>query len=122
GHDPQDSTSLPKAKISTADLKSGSLKGLRVGIPEELLSDAIQPAIRANMEETLDALQREGVEIKRLSMPSIPLGVTTYYIIAPSEASSNLARFDGIRFGPRIEEGDHNESTAATRGQLLGHE
>ncbi len=122
GHDPQDSTSLPDSKINTADLKSGSIKGLKIGIPEELTSDAIQPEVRASIDEAIKILEAEGAQIHRLSMPSIKLGVTTYYIIAPSEASSNLARFDGIRFGPRIEEGDHNESTAATRGQLFGHE
>ncbi len=122
GHCRLDSTSLPDAAYNPGDLKSGSLKGLKVAVPQELMGDDISEGVRESVEIALDRLKREGAIITSVSLPSLPLGVTTYYIIAPAEASSNLGRFDGIRFGPRIEKGDHNESTAATRGQLFGHE
>jgi aspartyl-tRNA(Asn)/glutamyl-tRNA(Gln) amidotransferase subunit A len=122
GHDDRDSTSLPDSQIRLEGLKSGSLKGLRIGLPRQMESGDIDPGVRAAMDQTWEALKREGAELIPVDLPSLSLGVTTYYIIAPAEASSNLARFDGIRFGPRIEEGGHNDSTAATRGRLFGHE
>lgn len=122
GHDSRDSTSLKDEPISTTRLKDRSLKGIKLGVPKQLTGDAIQPAVREAFDSACDALRREGVEIAEVDLPMIEVGVTTYYIIAPSEASSNLARFDGIRYGQRIEEGDHNQSTAATRGRLFGEE
>lgn len=122
GHCPLDSTSLPHPPISTAELKSGRLKGLKLGVPKELFGSEVHPAIIESLSQAMESLKAEGVEFKEITLPSLKLGVTTYYIIAPSEASSNLARFDGIRYGPRIEEGGHNDSTAATRGRLFGHE
>ncbi|MCG9894182.1 MAG: hypothetical protein MH204_01745, partial [Fimbriimonadaceae bacterium] len=104
------------------DLEKGSLKGLKLAAPRELFGDEIDPGVAAVMAETRRILEAEGVEFREVSIPSIRLGVTTYYIIAPAEASSNLARFDGIRYGRRIEEGGHNDATAATRGRLFGHE
>ncbi len=123
GHDPLDSTSLRNATIQTTDLKQGSLRGLRVALPREFFGDSIQPGVREEIDRAVEALKREGVEFSEVSLPSIKLGVTTYYIIAPAEASSNLARYDGVRFGPRIEHGkDHIDMVSATRGRLFGHE
>ncbi len=122
GHDSLDSTSLPHAPISTKTLKEGSLKGLKLGVPKELFGPEIQPGVLEALHSAMEILTKEGVEFKEISLPSLKLGVTTYYIIAPSEASSNLARFDGIRYGKRVEEGGHNDATAATRGRLFGHE
>lgn len=122
GHDSFDSTSLPHAPISTQKLKNGSLKGLKLGVPKELFGPEIQPGVLEALNQAMELLTKEGVEFKEISLPSLKLGVTTYYIIAPSEASSNLARFDGIRYGKRVEEGGHNDATAATRGRLFGHE
>lgn len=122
GHDSLDSTSLPHAPIATKGLKDGSLKGLKLGVPKELFGPEIQPGVLEALNSAMEILTKEGVEFKEISLPSLKLGVTTYYIIAPSEASSNLARFDGIRYGKRVEEGGHNDATAATRGRLFGHE
>jgi len=122
GYDNLDSTSLKDSQIQIADLKSGSLKGMKIGIPDELFGDEIDPQIKEVFELSVDQLVKEGAIVKRLSLPSIRYGVTTYYLIAPSEASSNLARFDGVRFGPRIESTGHVESFSATRGQLFGDE
>lgn len=118
----RDSTSLPDSQIAVGNIKNGSLKGLKFAVPEELLTDAIQPGIRAIFETAVSQLEAEGVSVARVKMPSILYGVTTYYIIAPAEASSNLARFDGIRFGPLIEGDGHIDNVAKTRGQLFGHE
>ncbi|MES1227523.1 MAG: amidase family protein, partial [Armatimonadota bacterium] len=107
GHDPLDSTSLPGSQISLEGLKTGSVKGKKIALPKELFSDAIDPAVMDVIQICIDALKREGCEFHEVSLPSIQYGVTTYYIIAPAEASSNLGRFDGIRFGPRIDSEGH---------------
>lgn len=123
GHDPHDSTSLRDSQISSAEVKQGSLKGMKIGLPSEFFQDSIHPSVRECVESAIERLEGEGVIFKRMSLASINLGVTTYYIIAPAEASSNLARFDGVRYGPRIDEGgDHAAVTSATRGRLFGHE
>jgi aspartyl-tRNA(Asn)/glutamyl-tRNA(Gln) amidotransferase subunit A len=122
GHDPHDATSLPGAKISTSDLKAGSLKGLRIALPRQMFSSAAQPGVLAAVHAAIDDLRREGVEFTEVDIPEIDLGVTTYYIIAPAEASSNLARFDGVRYGPRDEGHGHVGAVAATRGNRFGHE
>ena len=122
GHDPLDSTSLPNAPISARDLESGTLKGLRIAVPTEMFGDATDPGVRAAVEAALDTLRREGATVDEVSIPTIRLGVTTYYIIAPAEASSNLARFDGVRYGPRSEGGGHVGMVEATRAQGFGHE
>ena len=122
GHDPRDSTSLPHEPISTADLKAGSLKGLRVAVPKEFFGDSMHAGLRAVVEASLDTLRREGAILEEVSLPSIQYGVTTYYIIAPAEASSNLARFDGIRYGPRAEGTGHISVVERTRAEGFGHE
>jgi aspartyl-tRNA(Asn)/glutamyl-tRNA(Gln) amidotransferase subunit A len=124
GHDPLDSTSLKMPAISSKNLQAGSLKGLKVAIPKELLGNALNPEVSAAFHNAVDELKRQGAVLTEISLPSVKLGVTTYYIIAPAEASSNLARFDGIRYGQRIEaEGDgHIAMVEKTRAQLFGHE
>ena len=122
GHDPRDSTSLPASPISAAELKGGTLRGLRVGVPTEFFSDTMDAGVLSEVHRAIDTLKREGVEVEELSLPSILYGVTTYYIIAPAEASSNLARFDGIRFGPRVEGASHVDMVEKTRARLFGHE
>jgi len=124
GRDPMDSTSLDLPPISTAGLKEGSLKGLKVAIPSELMGDELQPGVRAEIEKTIEVLVREGAVVSEIRLPSLKLGVTTYYIIAPAEASSNLARFDGIRYGSRVadEKDGHVEMVEKTRAKLFGHE
>lgn len=122
GHDPRDSTSLDLPPISVDACTRGSLNGKRFALPKELLASRIEDGTRAAFELALDHLRREGAEVAEVSLPSLKLGVTTYYIIAPAEASSNLARFDGIRFGPRVEGAGHEEMVAKTRGELFGRE
>ena len=123
GHDPMDGTSLPNAPISTQDLKNGTLKGKRFALPLEMMTgEGTHPAVRASIEETIAILRREGAEVVEVSIPTIKLGVTTYYIIAPAEASSNLARFDGIRYGARSEGAGHIGVVEKTRAEGFGHE
>lgn len=122
GHDAMDSTSLPHAPISLEGLKEGSLKGLRVALPKEMFGDALHPGVAAAIDATLDVLRKEGAIVSEVSIPTIKLGVTTYYIIAPAEASSNLGRFDGVRFGPRSEGTGHIGVVERTRAEGFGHE
>lgn len=123
GHDARDCTSLPDSKIDIGKLKGGSLKGLKVALPSEMFSEALQPGVRETVDAALETLRKEGVEVRIVSMPSVQYGVSTYYIIAPCEASSNLGRFDGIRFGPRGDSsGGHVQMVERTRGKLFGKE
>jgi len=124
GHDPKDSTSLQLPPISASDLKKGSLKGLKMAVPEELMGEQLNPGVRAAIEGAMDVLTKEGASLEMVRLPSLKYAVTTYYIIAPAEASSNLARFDGIRYGARVAEaGDgHVEMVEKTRAKLFGHE
>lgn len=122
GWDPMDSTSLDMPEVEFKDLKKGSLKGLRAAFPKEMFGEAVDPGVRAEIEKSITAIESAGVEVTQVSIPSIAFGVTTYYIIAPAEASSNLARFDGIRFGPRAEGKGHIGQVEKTRAEGFGHE
>ena len=117
-----DSTSLPESTLSVSELKSGSLQGKRIAIPKEMFGSAAQSGVLEELYKSIELLRSEGVEFVEVSVPEIELGVTTYYIIAPCEASSNLARFDGVRYGPRIEGNGFAGTMAATRGELFGAE
>jgi aspartyl-tRNA(Asn)/glutamyl-tRNA(Gln) amidotransferase subunit A len=122
GHDPLDSTSLPNPPIHIGELKQGSLRGLKAAIPKEMFGEKMDPDVASAFYEALDRLKGEGVVFEEVSIPSIKFGVTTYYIIAPAEASSNLARFDGVRYGPRSEGKGHVGVVEQTRSQGFGHE
>jgi aspartyl-tRNA(Asn)/glutamyl-tRNA(Gln) amidotransferase subunit A len=122
GHDSRDSTSLNLPPIAIDNLKDGSLKGLRMAMPKELFTEDNHPGVLEQLHAAVEVLRREGVELEEVSIPSIKYGVTTYYIIAPAEASSNLARFDGIRYGPRSEGTGHISVTERTRAEGFGHE
>ncbi len=122
GHDRLDSTSLDLPPIEASQLSSGSLKGVRLAMPDELWGERNHPEVQAQCEAALKVLEAAGASVETISLPSIAYGVTTYYIIAPAEASSNLARFDGIRFGPQEGGSGHIERVEATRGARFGHE
>jgi aspartyl-tRNA(Asn)/glutamyl-tRNA(Gln) amidotransferase subunit A len=122
GHDERDATSNPAPAVSSRELKSGTLKGLKLAFPREMYGEGTDPEVQKAIEASLDALRREGATVDEISIPSIPLGVTTYYIIAPAEASSNLARFDGVRYGPRSQGQGHIDVVAKTRAEGFGHE
>ncbi|MEY3395798.1 MAG: Asp-tRNA(Asn)/Glu-tRNA(Gln) amidotransferase subunit GatA [Verrucomicrobiota bacterium] len=101
GYDPLDSTSvdLPVPDYS-ARIHEG-VKGLKLGIPAEYFTEGIHPGVRENVEKCIQYLENQGAEIIHISLPYTPHVVATYYVIAPAEASSNLSRFDGVRYGNR---------------------
>lgn len=121
GHDSADSTSLNMTPITFGHIKDGSLKGLKMALPTELL-EGNDAGVSEQVNLAIEKLKAEGVEFAEVSLPSIKYGVTTYYIIAPAEASSNLARFDGVRYGPRMEGKGHIGEVERTRAELFGHE
>lgn len=101
GHDPLDSTSLPVAVDDyISGLKQG-VKGLRIGIPKEYFAEGLDPAVKAATMAAVARLEAQGATAVEISLPHTEYAVATYYIIAPAEASSNLSRFDGVRYGHR---------------------
>ncbi len=103
GHDPCDATSVPlEEPIAVPDRLD--LAGVRVGIPSDLLAQGIEPGVRAAFEATLRAAEGLGAELVEIALPHAGHALPAYYLIAPAEASANLARFDGVRFGLRLEE------------------
>lgn len=103
GHDPHDSTSLPQSLGSMADAaRQASVKGMRVGVISQLAGEGFQPGVKQRFEETLELLEQAGAELVEVSCPSFEYAIAAYYLILPAEASSNLARFDSVRFGLRV--------------------
>jgi aspartyl-tRNA(Asn)/glutamyl-tRNA(Gln) amidotransferase subunit A len=107
GHDPLDSTSLTEswpsmAAAARAGLADGALKGVRIGVIKELSGDGFQAGVTQRFDETLALLVAAGAEITEVSAPNFEYAVAAYYLILPAEASSNLARFDSVRFGIRV--------------------
>ena len=99
GHDDRDATSSPnKVPDYAAGLKK-SIKGLKIGLPKEFYEKGLDGEVKEIIEKAIKVLEKQGAEIVDISIPSTEYGIATYYIIAPSETSSNLARYDGIRFG-----------------------
>ena len=98
GHDPMDSTSAPGAPPKVPEAPK-SLAGLRIGLPREYFIEGLDPEVERAVRAAVDELKRLGATVKDVSLPHTKYAIATYYIIAPSEASSNLARFDGIRYG-----------------------
>lgn len=101
GHDPHDSTSLDAPVPDYLEGLEGGVQGMRLGFVRDMLESGIDPGVRARIEEAIDRLAKQGAEIVDVSLPNNAHAVATYYVIAPAEASSNLSRFDGIRYGRR---------------------
>ena len=103
GHDPHDSTSISESLGSMADaVKTADFKGLKVGVVKQLSSDGFQAGVKKCFDDTIAKLTAEGVEVVEVDCPSFEYSVAAYYLILPAEASSNLARFDSVRFGLRV--------------------
>nr|WP_297424563.1 Asp-tRNA(Asn)/Glu-tRNA(Gln) amidotransferase subunit GatA [uncultured Actinotalea sp.] len=130
GHDPRDSTSLPDALPDLVGAArqglTGDLTGVRVGVVRELDGEGYQAGVRDRFEESLELLRGAGAKVVEVSCPHFDYALAAYYLILPSEASSNLAKFDGMRFGLRVEptEGPVTAERvmAATRGAGFGDE
>ena len=107
GHDPKDSTSInaPVPQVVKA-AKSGDVKGMKIGVVKELNGEGYQSGVRTRFEESLELLAAAGAEIIEVSAPNFEYALAAYYLIAPSECSSNLARFDAMRYGLRVGDAD----------------
>ena len=121
GHDPMDSTSLPEASPSLVAHVNDGVKGKRVGLVRELIEGADDEVVEA-VSRAAAALREAGAEIVELSIPETRLGLSAYYLLAPAEASSNLARFDGVRYGLRVDAEDVTAMNEATRTLGFGAE
>lgn len=123
GHDPRDSTSLERdTEDYTADLAK-PLAGLRIGLPTEFFADGMSDDVRAAVEAALAEYRKLGAVTVDVSLPNARLAIPAYYVIAPAEASSNLSRFDGVRYGHRAAEyGDLNDMYCKSRAQGFGAE
>jgi len=122
GRDPRDSTSIPEPVPAYAKNLSTSIKGLKVGLPKEYMIGGLDAEVGAAIRKAVEELQKMGVEIVEISLPHTDYAVATYYIVATAEASANLARFDGIRYGLRVEGTDPIELYSKTRGAGFGAE
>ena len=125
GHDPRDSTSVPEAHAGSTDFEAACdapVKGLRVGVLRPSSDKGLEPDVLASFETSLKTLQQLGCELVDVSLPSSALVVSVYYLIAPAEASSNLARFDGMRYGLRVEGDDLTQVYQRTRAEGFGDE
>lgn len=124
GDDPRDSTSMPHPVPDyVAALEGADVRGLRIGLPKEYFTEGIQPEVEAAVRAAVQKLAEMGAEIVEISLPHTQYGLPVYYLVATAECSANLARFDGVRYGPRNNDtGDLWDSYKTTRGGLFGPE
>jgi aspartyl-tRNA(Asn)/glutamyl-tRNA(Gln) amidotransferase subunit A len=121
GHDPLDSTSVlePPSPISLDHI---DLTGLRIGVPKEYFIEGLQDEVEQAVRAAVDELANQGMQVQPISLPHTDLALPVYYLIAPAEASANLARYDAVRFGPRLASDDLWDQYLETRGSLFGPE
>ena len=122
GHDPKDSTSVPRDVPDYEAALTGDIRGLRIGVPREYRMDGMPAEIETLWAQGVGWLKAAGAEIVEISLPHTKYALPTYYIIAPAEASSNLARYDGVRYGLRVAGGDLTEQYQNTRAEGFGPE
>ena len=121
GHDPLDSTSLPQPAPQLTSVLANGVKGLRIGRVADM-PEGSSPDVLARLDAAFDALRAAGATVVDVKLPSMSFGLTAYYLVAPAEASSNLARFDGVRYGLRVDAKDLNAMYGATRAAGFGDE
>jgi aspartyl-tRNA(Asn)/glutamyl-tRNA(Gln) amidotransferase subunit A len=122
GHDPFDSTSIPQAAPEISAHLDDGVDGLRVGVVTDLLGDGIATDVAGRVRAAADALAAAGASVGEVAIPELAYGLSAYYLLAPAEASSNLARFDGVRFGLRVDAPTTAEMMVATRTAGFGPE
>jgi aspartyl-tRNA(Asn)/glutamyl-tRNA(Gln) amidotransferase subunit A len=122
GHDPRDSTSVDLPVPDYAAALTGDVRGLRLGVPREFFVSGMEPGVEAAVRKAFGVLEGLGAEIVEVSLPSTDAGLATYYIIAPAEASANLARYDGVKYGLSAGEDDLLDNYLRTRGDGFGPE
>ena len=121
GHDPMDSTSLPSTPEPTRPGLGEGVEGIRIGLCRDLV-EGCAPDVAARVQEAADALAGAGAKVEEVSVPEFSYGLSAYYLIAPAEASSNLARYDGVRYGLRVDGDDVEAMNTATRTAGFGAE
>jgi len=122
GPDPHDATSARVAVPDYSEALVPDLSGLRIGAPRELFGEGVDEDVRASVAAAIDLLGELGASVSECSLPHVGYSLDAYYVIAPAECSSNLARYDGVRFGPRAGHGDYVAQFSATRGEGFGPE
>ncbi|MBQ91298.1 MAG: Asp-tRNA(Asn)/Glu-tRNA(Gln) amidotransferase GatCAB subunit A [Acidimicrobiaceae bacterium] len=125
GHDPRDSTSIPEPSPDLTGVLGDGVDALRIGIIDELMGEGVEGIaadVKARVEEAAAALSAAGATVEHVSVPSTVYGLSAYYLVAPAEASSNLARFDGVRFGLRVDADTAAAMNTATRTAGFGDE
>ncbi len=122
GNDPADATSVGTEEVILPELEVNDIKGLKIGLPKEYFTEGMDEGVRQKVLEAVEVLKTNGAEIVEINMPHTEYALAVYYIIMPSEVSSNLARLDGLRFGTREEGETLLETYKKTRGKLFGSE
>lgn len=123
GKDPMDATSVDLPVPSYWKALRADVKGLRLGVPKEFFGEGVHPEVAQRVQEAIRALEEAGAEVQKVSIPMTEQGLAMYYILAPAECSSNLARYDGVRYGLRVgAEKGHIGMMEATRSQGFGKE
>jgi aspartyl-tRNA(Asn)/glutamyl-tRNA(Gln) amidotransferase subunit A len=123
GHDPLDSTSIPQPPPEVMATLGDGVAGLRIGVIDELLgADGMAPDVLARTRDAVAALEAAGATVGEASVPAAVYGITAYYLVAPAEASSNLARYDGVRYGLRVDAANTADMNEATRTAGFGDE
>jgi len=122
GHDPKDSTSVDRRVPDYEAAVGRSIKGMRIGIPKEYRLDGMAAEIETLWERAAKWLEAAGAQVVEVSLPHTKYALPAYYIVAPAEASSNLARYDGVRYGRRVAGGDINAMYEGTRREGFGPE
>jgi aspartyl-tRNA(Asn)/glutamyl-tRNA(Gln) amidotransferase subunit A len=121
GHDPLDSTSLDRPAPRSVENVGDGVEGLRVGLPRELV-DGVDPDVAAQVRRAAEVLSAAGATVTECSIPELAYGLPAYYVLAPAEASSNLSRYDGVRYGLRVDGDDVEAMMRATRAAGFGAE
>jgi aspartyl-tRNA(Asn)/glutamyl-tRNA(Gln) amidotransferase subunit A len=122
GHDPMDATSVPHEVPDYAAALEQGVQGLRIGVWSESLGDGTQSGVRDRVKDAAEKLAKLGAEVDEVSLPSFEYALSAYYLIAPAECSSNLARYDGVRYGHRAPGKDIVEMNSRTRAEGFGDE
>ena len=122
GHDARDSTSVAKPVGRYLGACGRDLRGLRIGVPEEYFGEGLHDEVRVLVKNAIDALEKLGARVSPIQLPHTRYAVATYYLVATAECSSNLARFDGVRYGLRVRDSDLGALYRKTRGAGFGTE
>ncbi|HEY4689695.1 MAG TPA: amidase family protein, partial [Anaerolineae bacterium] len=122
GHDPRDSTAMPTPVPDYGAALRPDLKGVKVGVPKEYFIEGMQPDTESAVRAAIEVMRSLGAEVREVSLPHTDYGLPVYYLIAPAEASANLARYDGVRYGLRKSGAEMWDTYTATRGAGFGAE